>query len=182
MQKLLTAALVAFSISGCSSENPLIPAASYRDTAVNMSSIALFDPAEYAGRWYEIASYPVPFQQGCTQTQAVYTPRSPGVLDVRNSCLRDGKLQSIAGEARLAGPGRLAVSFDTVPFLTAPYWVLWVDEGYRTAVVGVPSGRAGWILNRDPQIPDDRLEAAKEILLFNGYDLAELQMTPQVAP
>jgi len=43
----------------------------------------------------------------------------------------------------------------------------------------VPSGRAGWILNRDPQIPSDRLAAAREILDFNGYDLSRLLMVPQ---
>jgi apolipoprotein D and lipocalin family protein len=45
----------------------------------------------------------------------------------------------------------------------------------------VPSGTAGWILNRDPQIPEDRLEAARRILEFNGYDISQLEMTPQVA-
>jgi apolipoprotein D and lipocalin family protein len=88
-------------------------------------------------------------------------------------------VRQIAGEAVVVGPGRLEVKFDSVPFVSAPYWVLWVDEGYRTAVVGVPSGRAGWILNRDPQIPADRLEAARQILDFNGYDLTQLRMTPQ---
>jgi apolipoprotein D and lipocalin family protein len=58
--------------------------------------------------------------------------------------------------------------------------VLWVDEGYRTAVVGAPNGRVGWILNRDPDIPEDRLIAAREVLDFNGYDVSQLQrsMTP----
>jgi apolipoprotein D and lipocalin family protein len=91
----------------------------------------------------------------------------------------DGPLRRIDGEARVVGPGRLEVSFDSVPFVNAPYWVLWVDDGYRTAVVGTPSGRAGWILNRDPQIPADRLEAARQVLAFNGYDLRRLEMTPQ---
>jgi len=57
--------------------------------------------------------------------------------------------------------------------------VLWVDEGYRTAVVGAPNGRSGWILNRDPQIPADRLAAAREILDFNGYDLSRLETVAQ---
>ena len=87
----------------------------------------------------------------------------------------------IEGEARLGGPGRPEVSFGSVPFVRAPYWVLWVAEDYRSAVVGVPSGRAGWILHRDPVMPPDRLEAARRILAFNGYDLSALRMTPQFA-
>jgi len=182
MQRRLIAAL-ALVLAACSTEAPLFPAEVYRDTTVSMGSIASFKPDRYAGRWYEIASYPVPFQDGCRQTQAVYTPRNDNGFNVRNSCLdADGDLRSIEGTARPAGPGRLEVRFDNVPFLSAPYWVLWVDEGYRTAVVGVPSGRAGWILNREPTIPPDRLEAARRILSFNGYDLSRLRMTPQAAP
>ncbi len=157
----------------------MLPATSYRDTAAPFASIASFDPARYAGRWYEIASYPVPFQAGCHDTVAVYTPRGDGTLAVLNTCRRDGRTARIEGRATPAGPGRLDVRFDGLPFLGAPYWVLWVDEGYRTAVVGVPSGRAGWILNRDPVIPADRLAAARAVLAFNGYDLALLTMTPQ---
>jgi apolipoprotein D and lipocalin family protein len=74
------------------------------------------------------------------------------------------------------GPGRLSVRLSGVP-VAAPYWVLWVDEGYRTAVVGQPNGRAGWILNRDPVIPEDRWIAAREVLDFNGYDLSRLHQS-----
>jgi apolipoprotein D and lipocalin family protein len=43
----------------------------------------------------------------------------------------------------------------------------------------VPSGRAGWILNRTPEMPEDRLSAALEVLEFNGYDVEKLFYTPQ---
>jgi apolipoprotein D and lipocalin family protein len=157
------------------------PVGAYRDRSVTMSSAAVFDPARYAGRWYEIARYPVPFQAGCTDTVADYAVREDGTLGVVNACLRDGAPRRIEGEARVTGPGRLEVSLDGVPFVAAPYWVLWVSEDYRSAVVGVPSGRAGWILHRDPVMPADRLKAARDVLAFNGYDLDRLVMTPQSA-
>jgi apolipoprotein D and lipocalin family protein len=171
-------------LAACSTEAPA-PAGlftSYRDTSVPIASNAAFDPARYAGRWFEVARFPVAFQRGCVGTQAIYTPLDAERLRVVNTCrdgALDGPLRRIEGEARTTGPGRLEVRFDSVPFLSAPYWVLWVDEGYRTAVVGVPSGRAGWILNREPQIPPDRLEAARRVLDFNGYDLSRLMPVPQ---
>lgn len=152
-------------------------APSYRDTSVNMTSIAVFDPGRYAGLWYEVASFPTPFQAGCTRTTAEYGVVKSD-LSVRNSCLKDGERVTIVGTATVSGPGRLKVRLNGVP-VAADYWVLWVDEGYRTAVVGVPSGRAGWILNRTPDIPADRLKAARDVLAFNGYDLNRLRMTPQ---
>ena len=152
-------------------------APTYRDTSVGMTSMAVFDPARYAGLWYEVARFPAPFQAGCTHTSAEYG-LTPSGLSVRNSCLKEGKRVVIEGSAQVSGPGRLKVRLAGVP-VAADYWVLWVDEGYRTAVVGVPSGRAGWILNRTPDIPADRLQASREVLAFNGYDLSALRMTPQ---
>lgn len=154
---------------------------SYRDTDVPITSMAVFDPARYSGTWYEIASFPTFFQAGCSGTNATYGLRDDGSLSVLNRCMKDGSKETIAGSATIVGPGRLKVRLDGVP-IAANYWVLWVDEGYRTAVVGIPSGRAGWILNREPTIPADRLRAAQEVLAFNGYDLTQLVPTPQGAP
>lgn len=160
-------------------EPALIP--TYRDPAVPIASKALFEPGRYLGLWYEIARYPVPFEAGCRGVTAEYGALEEGLLSVVSTC-RNGSgaiTGRIEGTARVVGPGRLEVRFPSVPFVAADYWVLWVDEGYRTAVVGVPSGRAGWILNREPRIPPDRLAAAREILDFNGYDLSELALVPQ---
>lgn len=154
------------------------PGASYRDQSVAMTSMAIFDPARYAGVWYEVASFPTPFQAGCTNTRAEYAVAGPGRLSVRNVCLKNGEEDAIGGSAEVVGPGRLKVRLSGVP-VAADYWVLWVDADYRTAVVGTPSGRAGWILNRDPQIPADRLKAARDVLEFNGYDTGLLVMTAQ---
>ena len=171
MKRLILLALT-LALAACGSN--------FRDKNVNLSSIAVFEPEKYAGLWYEVASYPTFFQKGCTETTAEYGLRADGSLSVRNFCIRDGAPSVIEGSATVTGPGRLTVRLDGVP-VAAPYWVLWVDEGYRTAVVGLPSGRAGWILNRTPEIPPDRLAAAREVLAFNGYDLSALQMTRQGA-
>lgn len=172
--KGVVALLILLVLSACA---PVAP--SYRDVTRPMTSKAVFDPVRYAGRWYEIASFPTPFQKGCTQTQARYSVINATTLGVFNTCARNGATSQISGNARVSGPGRLEVKFSSVPFVKAPYWVLWVDEDYQTAVVGVPSGRAGWILNRAPTLRADRLQAARDVLAFNGYDLSRLQMTPQ---
>jgi len=149
----------------------------YRDTDTSISSKAVFSPERYTGVWYEIARFPVPFEAGCKGVTAEYALRDDGSLSVLNICRNpDGTEKSrIAGSAEVVGPGRLKVRFDTVPFVAADYWVLWTDEDYRTAVVGTPNGRAGWILNRTPDIRADRLETARDILQFNGYDLDRLK-------
>lgn len=153
----------------------------YRNTSVPIGSVALFDAEKYTGVWYEIASYPTPFQSGCTNTTATYSKRDDGEIDVVNRCDTEKGPRSIAGTAKVVGPGRLEVRLSGVP-VSADYWVLWVDQDYRTAVVGNPAGRSGWILNREPTISQDRLVSARRVLAFNGYDLSQLRMTSQDAP
>jgi len=165
-------------LAGCgggAAQDPFALFPSYRDRAVPIGSAALFDPARYLGTWHEVARFPVPFQAGCVRSQVDYGAGAAGAISVLNTCTRaDGTVETISGSAGIVGPGRLLVRFGAVPFVAADYWVLWVDEGYRTAVVGTPNGRAGWILNRDPAIPPDRLAAAIEVLDFNGYDTSRL--------
>lgn len=154
---------------------------SYRDQSVPIASKALFDPSQYTGLWYEVARFPTSFERGCVGVTAEYQLIDADTVSVKNICRNpDGSVKSmINGSADVVGPGRLKVSFPSVPFVKGDYWVLWTDESYRTAVVGAPKGTTGWILNRDPQISADRLAAAKEILDFNGYDVSKLEMVAQ---
>ena len=55
-------------------------------------------------------------------------------------------------------------------------WVIWMDEAVRTAVIATADGRAAFILDRKPEGGADRIEAAREILDFNGYDITRLVM------
>jgi apolipoprotein D and lipocalin family protein len=153
----------------------------YRDVETPISSKAVFEPNRYLGVWHEVARFPVPFEAGCVGVTAEYGLRDDGLLSVLNICRNaDGSEKSrINGTAEIVGPGRLKVRFASVPFVAADYWVLWTDEDYRTAVVGAPNGRSGWILNRGPDIRQDRLNTARDILAFNGYDLTRLVEVPQ---
>ncbi|QIE42646.1 lipocalin family protein [Rhodobacteraceae bacterium SC52] len=156
----------------------------YRDTDTPMTAQAI-DPTRYAGLWYEIARFPVSFQRGCTATTAEYGVTGPDTISVVNTCRDEtpnGPAKQVVGSADIEAPGKLRVRFDSVPFVRAPYWVLWVDEAYDTAVVGVPSGKAGWVLARTPEIPDDQWQAALSVLRTNGYDTTQLLRTEQPIP
>ncbi len=170
--KTLLCALVPLLLVGCAF------APSYRDTSVPITSMAMFDPEKYSGEWFEVASFPVVFQEGCSNTTATYVGLPDGKLAVLNECETPEGTEQIAGQAEVVGPGRLEVRLEGVPF-AADYWVLWVDDSYETAAVGVPSGRAGWVLSREPDISPSRLQAAIDVFEFNGYDVERLEMTVQ---
>lgn len=161
-----SAILFALVLAGCS--------AGYRDTGVAMRSMAVFDPELFAGRWFEVSGYPEAARRGCTGPEQTVRLTAPGVMALERACLRNGMPDVLRSEAVLSGPGRYRVGSGPG---ADEYWVLWVDEGYRTAVIGTPSGNGAWILDRDPQIPADRLAAARAVLRFNGYDLGRLELT-----
>ena len=59
-----------------------------------------------------------------------------------------------------------------LPNLSVPLWVLWIDENNRTMALGTPDRSFGLIVSKDIP-PPDRLNAAREILAWNGYDLTQ---------
>ena len=139
-----------------------------------MRPVSTFDAQAYTGLWYEVARFPVPFQDGCTETTATYEIVAEDELSVYNTCTRGGDIDDITGKAELIAPGQLKVSFASVPFVRSDYWVLWVNDDYTSAVVGTPSGRAGWVLNRTPDVSDETREMALSVLSANGYDTSRL--------
>lgn len=173
MIRVLCAAALALLLAGCAGET-------YRDRAVTMQAVGFVDLDRYAGRWYEVARFPVWFQRGCTDVTADYGLRDDGRVDVLNTCLRDGDPVEAVAIARSvdASNAKLKVRFSRVVPIEGDYWVIHLDEDYATAVVGVPSGGAGWILSRTPAIAPGRLEAARAALAANGYDLGRLVETP----
>lgn len=83
----------------------------------NLETVPFVDLAKYAGKWYEIASFPQYFQKGCNCTTAEYTLSDRGYVIVENRCRKDsinGKESYIKGKAfvkRNTGNAQLKVQF-----------------------------------------------------------------------
>ena len=137
------------------------------------------DLSRYIGRWYEIASFPQWFQKGCTDSRAEYRIRPDGV-EVLNSCLRDGKVDTAKGKAWVvdnATNAKLKVSFFW-PF-RGDYWIIDLGKDYEYAVVSAPSMKYLWILSRTPQMDEQRYQGIVARLKDRGFDVARLTRTPQ---
>ena len=107
-----------------------------------LETVDRVDLAEYAGKWFEIASYPNSFQKNCTCTTAEYTPTQKGYVIVENRCNRDsinGKASYIKGKAfvtKNSGNAKLKVQFFW-PF-RGKYWIINLADDYSYAVVSEP--------------------------------------------
>jgi apolipoprotein D and lipocalin family protein len=161
-------------LAGCATP----PAAT--STAAPVRAVAQVDLQRYAGRWYEIAAYPMFFQRQCVgDTTADYTLRDDGRIDVLNRCrTTSGHAQArgVAWAVEDSRNARLKVSFFW-PF-RADYWVIGLADDYRWAVVGEPGRRYLWILARTPALSSADLESARAAARAQGYDLEPLRSTP----
>lgn len=72
----------------------------------------------------------------------------------------------------LDGPGRFEVVAGPLEGLVL--WVLWLDADNRTAAIGGPDGQFGWIMDRAAEGGEDRIRAAREIMAWQGYDMARM--------
>ena len=155
----------------------------YRDTSVPITTAMDVDLNRYQGLWYEIARFPVSFEEGCVGVTAEYTLNPDGTVKVVNTC-RQGSLDApperAEAVATVDGPGMLKVDFvPLIPFTAGDYWILDIDEAYETVVVGTPNGTAGWVLARQPEISQARLQRGFGVLERAGYDISRITLTPQ---
>lgn len=153
----ITRCLMALAMLSACAAKP-VQVVSFRDTSRQVYSIAGLDPSRINGHWVQVAG----FGAACGGGTMEIGPTTQYAL-----CLANG-VKTGAGPMTATLPGR----FD-VPGL-GPFWVLWADADDRTLVIGAPSGGYGFVLNRQAAIPADRLKAARDILQFNGYDVAKL--------
>ena len=152
------------------------------------STVPSVDLARYLGTWYEIARLPMRHEpEDYTDITATYSLQPDGTVKVDNRA-RDGKgePQQSVGEATVvdgSGNAKLEVSFmpdglKWVPFTKGDYWILRLDEGYRTALVGSPDRKYLWLLARQPTLAEEVRRDFLDSARGQGYDLAELILTP----
>jgi len=148
-----------------------------------LQTVPYVDIKKYAGKWYEIASYPQRFQKGCHCTTAEYTLTDKDYVIVENRCNKesvDGKVSYIKGKAFIeanTGNAKLLVQFFW-PF-KGKYWIIDLADDYSYAVVSHPNREYLWILSRTPKMNADVYNQILARLKEKGFDLLKLQVTQQ---
>ena len=169
MRSVLLRLAAVLCLSACSAGPQ--KAGTFRDASAPIWSAAAFVPAQAAGSWRQVAGFAAA-PGGCREGAVTITPAQGGLAVTGTLCL-DGRAQAVNSIAQVTGPGRLAVAGGKAKAEAEDWWILWVDSGYRTLAVGTPSGRFGFVLDREvgqTGAAPDRLAAAAEIFDFNGYD------------
>lgn len=148
--------------------------------AAEVRSAPMFELGRYLGLWYELGRLPLRFEDdGARDVTAEYSLNEDGTVRVDNRCLdEDGQPTQAVGQAVPDGehPGRLRVTFlpealRWIPFTSADYWVLRVDDAYEHALVGTPDRSHLWLLGRQPEASGAVEEAFLKTARDQGFDL-----------
>lgn len=149
-------------LTGCATVAPQSPG--FRDTTVPLSVTTRGSASDLNGPWHVRASFPGP-----------NTPALVTFIDDLNGAPAVELLQGSGAEVWRSTPlGQGRFQLNNARGQSFELWVIWVDEGFRTAAVGTPDGSYGWVLDRKPTEGEDRIIAAREVLSFNGYDTLQL--------
>lgn len=160
MKKIFLVLMVSL-LAGCS------------ELTVDNSVVSELDLQRFLGTWYEIARFDHRFERGMEQTKANYVLRDDGDIDVLNTGIKDGELQTAEGKAKLTDvPAVLRVSFFG-PFYS-DYRVMLVDSDYQYALIGSGSDEYLWILSRTPQLSDSIKTLILDEAQHRGYDTKQL--------
>ncbi|KAI4390097.1 hypothetical protein MLD38_002245 [Melastoma candidum] len=164
-----------------------------------------FDPARYAGRWFEVASLKRGFagqgQEDCHCTQGVYSfdMEAPSI-QVDTFCVHggpDGYITGIRGKVQCL-PGeelekeetelekkemikeKCYLRFPTLPFIPKePYDVIATDYDNFALVSGAKDRSFIQIYSRTPNPGPAFIEKYKSYLARFGYDPSKIKETPQ---
>jgi apolipoprotein D and lipocalin family protein len=145
-----------------------------------LKTVPHVDLARYLGTWYEIARKPMRHEDATARDiTASYELDEEGAVRVLNGCIdEDGNVEVAEGQARPVDDSnaRLEVTFlprglRWIPFARGDYWILRLDDGYTTALVGEPGRKYLWLLHRSPRMDSATRDEWLEFARLHGYDL-----------
>ena len=166
LRRYLVGALLVGGLVACApvpADPPATSDITFRNSSANIGATTRFDPVRFAGDWHVVARFVETGETAAHDVIAVTYQRGKDHIVI------------------VASEGAQTYAYDGTAVLRPkqgePLIAMWVDEGFRTAVLGTPSGRVGYILDRKPNPRKGRLKAATEILKFYGWDTGRLKRT-----
>lgn len=136
---------------------------------------------DYMGQWYVISGRVTFLESGAHNPIEKYTlgtdEKTVEIDFSFNKNSLDGKVKKIPQK------GRILNAPTNTHWQVSPIWPIWLDylildisDELDIVAVGVPSGKYLWIMARDKNISQDKVNALLERLKVMGYPLNDLEI------
>jgi apolipoprotein D and lipocalin family protein len=151
-----------------------------------LSAITDFDINRYLGMWYEIARFPISYEEGCiAPTTAEYSvdPSNRDTIIVRNKCYKgNDEYSTIQGVAHFAGSRNVAelkakflpAFLRWLPIASGDYWVLYTDYEHY-ALVSDGSYDYLWLLGRSEILDTAKIKKILVLAQDQGFDVQKFE-------
>jgi apolipoprotein D and lipocalin family protein len=135
----------------------------------------------FLGKWFVIASRPTMFEKNAFNAIENYSLNpSTGKIDVEflyNKGALDGPLKSMPQTAYVSdlktnAHWKIGIWF--LPF-DLDYLIIALDPDYQWTVVGVPNQKYIWVMARDANMSEAKLEEILSLVRLKGYNTKDIQ-------
>ncbi len=168
--KVTAATLLALIGSACSSQPPL-------------ATVDYVDLDRFMGDWYVIANIPTAIETEAYNAVESYRLDDDGTIDTTFTFRKGG----FDGDLKQYNPRGFVVNEQTnaewgMQFIwpiKADYRIIYLDDEYRTTVIGRNKRDYVWVMARTPQIPKRDYDRILKLIGDVGYDTSRIREVPQ---
>ena len=140
------------------------------------------DIEKFMGTWYVISAIPTFAEKGCKDAYDIYTLNKDSTIKIEYHALKNDTPFTIIQKGQIIdniNNSKWRVSFidPWIPFYTAPYEVIILDEeDYKYMVVG-STNSYGWVMSRTQTISNEIYHDILDQLKSKfGYDISKFKM------
>jgi apolipoprotein D and lipocalin family protein len=147
------------------------------------ATVPAVDLQRFMGTWYVWTGRTTFLEKDAHNAVEIYTWNAEKQrIDIGftfNKGSLDGELKSIPQKAWIENPQTNA-HWKVSPFwpLKFDYLVIGLDPDYQWTAIGVPSGKYLWIMGRNPQVADSKLQEIVQTVSKTGYPVENLTVIP----
>jgi apolipoprotein D and lipocalin family protein len=142
------------------------------------------DLPRFMGDWYVIANIPTAIERGAHNAVESYSLEADGTI-ATTFTFRDGGFD---GKPKTYHPRGLVKDrasnavwgMQFIWPINADYRIVYVSPDYQRTIVGRERRDNVWIMARTPQISDADYADLRERVAREGYELAKLELVPQL--
>jgi apolipoprotein D and lipocalin family protein len=144
------------------------------------------DLNRFMGEWYVIANIPTFIETDAYNAIETYKMNDDGSIATTFTFRQD----SPDGELKQYEPTGFIVDQQSNALwnmqfiwpIKAEYRVIYLDDDYKTTIIGRSKRDYVWLMSREPGIDEARYQSLLSFIESQGYDLNKVQRVPQVWP
>jgi apolipoprotein D and lipocalin family protein len=158
--------------------------AACRTTAPTVRTADQVDLERFMGDWYVIGNIPTFLEKGIWNAKETYELEEDNRVATTFSFNKDGpdgkkKTYTPTGFVRSdAFPSNAVWGMQFIWPIKAEYVIMYVDDDYQETMIGRSKRDYLWIMHRQPDMPEERLEALIEMAVEEGYDRSLIRRVP----